>query len=148
MTRKMLLHHSQGFVAPRLLAVVFRCPLWGEAEILVDVPGGGNIGLVAVLLKKLPLEHLGSAIGIRWQQRRTLCQIVQNGIGLPQKSAIVQDDDGDSSVGVHALKVCGVGFVGEDVNVNPLMGNANQLHQQLDFVAIPRQHIAENFVHF
>ena len=53
---KLLLHHSQRFVAAGLLRRIFLSSVIRQPKVLIDEAGYRDIGLMAILFEKLPLQ--------------------------------------------------------------------------------------------
>src|SRR5690606_39374971 len=82
--RRLLIHHSQRGEAGRQLPQVPGFLLLVSAEVADDVARDRNVGFVAVLLEEQPLQDLCTFETRRRQERRALCEVVEDGIGLGQ----------------------------------------------------------------
>ena len=102
---------------------------------------------MTVLLEEQPLQHLRMLeLAVR-QQRRTVGQIMQDGVGLDEKHAISKFQHRHLAVGILRQKLRRARFLFEQINGYPLMFDIQLVHQQLQFVAVAGIHIAIHSQH-
>src|SRR5215470_1174972 len=97
---EMALHGLERLVAllPFLLQSVG--PLLALAERMDPEASDGNLRLVAILFEEHPLQHLGAFEAVGRQERGSLREIEQNGVGLRQAATVVEDDRWDAPIRV------------------------------------------------
>ncbi len=88
--RQLFLHDVEGLVAADLLLFELGAAGFREAEVELDEARHGHIGLMAVLLEELPLQHLGAQARFAGQQGAAVGEEVEDGVGLPQATAVLQ----------------------------------------------------------
>ena len=102
---------------------------------------------MAVLLEKLPLQHLGTQARLAGQELAAIGQEVENGVGLPQVATVFQFQHRYLAVRVHRQKLGRFGLALEDVHRVPFIGPAQQAQHELDLVTVTRLVVAIDLVH-
>ena len=95
-----------------------------------------DIWLVAVLLKEQPLQYLGALETICGEERRAVCEVGDDRVGLEEQLAIIEFDGGDSTVGKFGEEFWRPCFTGDDVEFDALEGDRELGQEQADFVAV------------
>src|SRR5260221_7701841 len=111
------------------------------AEETNDVARDRDIGLVAVLLEEEPLQDLRAKEALGRQERRSVRQIIEDGIGLRQVNPFLDLEKRNLAVRVLGEKLRRAGLLFQNVDVQPLVRTPQLDEQQLDLVAVPRLQI-------
>ena len=102
---------------------------------------------MAVLLEKLPLQHLGTQARLAGQKLAAIGEEVEDGVGLPQVATVFQFQHRYLAVRVHRQKLRRFGLALEDVHRVPFIGPAQQAQHELDLVTVTRLVVAIDLVH-
>jgi len=138
----MFLHDLERGVPGRHLLLELGLVFLRAAEVTDDVARRRDIGLVAVLLEEEPLQDLRVQQALGGQERRSLRQIVEDGIGLRQTDPLLDLEKRNLAVRVLREKGRRPGLLVENVDVHPLVRPLELREQQLDLVAVPRLQIS------
>src|SRR5438105_10221765 len=135
--RQMFLHDLERGVPWRHLLLELGLVFLRAAEVTYDEARYRDIGFVAVLLEEEPLQHLRVKQALGRQERRSLRQIVEDGIGLREIDPSLDLEKRNPAVRVLREKGRGPRLLLENVDVHPLVRPLELREQQLDLVAVP-----------
>src|SRR6267378_6903381 len=138
---QMLLHDLERGVPGGHLLLELGLEFPRAAEVTNDVARHRDIGLVAVLLEEEPLQDLRAKEALGRQERRSLRQIIEDGIGLRQVNPFLDLEKRNLAVRILREKLRRAGLLFQNVDVQPLVRSPQLDEQQLDLVAVPRLQI-------
>lgn len=136
--RKVALHHAERFVPePRFLLEELPS-IFGEREVLEPEARRGDVRLVAVLLEKEPFEHLGALPACFREERRSLGQVHQDGVGLGESLVGIELEHRDAAVRIFGEKLVGPRLAVQDVDLDALVRDPELRHEEANFVSVAR----------
>src|ERR1700682_1013982 len=104
-----------------------------------QVSGDRDVGLVAVLLEKQPLEHPRALQPIGRQERRVVGEIAKNGVGFGQEDAGLDFEHRHLAVGILRQEFRRACLPVHAVDLGPLVGKPQRLEGHAHLVAVPRR---------
>ncbi|OAE13796.1 hypothetical protein AZH11_04480 [Pseudomonas simiae] len=121
---QLTLHYLQRLVTALMRGFVLFKAILRHVQVELDKPRHGDIRFVAVLLEELPLQHLSAQARLGRQKLAAIGQEVEDRVGFPQARAIFQFQHRDLAVRVLGQEFGGLGVTVEDVDIDPLVWNA------------------------
>jgi hypothetical protein len=93
---------------------------------------------VAVLLEEHPLQDLRAVVRVRGDETRPLREVPEDRTGLRERAAVVQHERRDAEIRVQAPEHVGAIRAIHDVEVAPLVLEAEVCEEEAHLVAVAR----------
>lgn len=108
-------------------------------------PTHGNVWLVTVLLPEQPFIHFRGIKSITGNEIAVTREIADDGVGLRQRAAIVENNDGHLPRRIHRQKLRRAGLAVRRIDLDPCIGTREIISHPLHFQAIAGSAVAVNF---